>query len=65
MTKIVRRDDHPERDEHPNLESIEARLSRYETVTRAILISMTVLSLVMLALILGLFFEYLLSEDRL
>jgi hypothetical protein len=57
----VRRDDHPELDEHPNLEFIEARLSRYETVTRTVLISMTVLSLLMLALILSLFFEYLLS----
>jgi hypothetical protein len=60
----VRRDDSPEPDEqHLNLEAIEARLSRYETVTRAILIAMTVLSLLMLALILGLFFDYLLSED--
>jgi hypothetical protein len=57
----VRRDDHLELDEHPNLESIEARLSRYETVTRTVLISMTGLSLLMLALILSLFFEYLLS----
>jgi hypothetical protein len=60
----VRRDDPPEPDEQQlNLDAIEARLSRYETVTRAILISMTVLSLLMLALILGLFFDYLLSED--
>jgi hypothetical protein len=62
----VRRDDPPEPDEQQlNLDAIEARLSRYETVTRAILISMTVLSLLMLALILGLFFDYLLSEDQL